>query len=103
MADEMRYQQAGVPRREFTEARNQLNQWRGWFSRPENLGVRPPSSGRPMHQVMNGGPYVVSGGVPLKEIAPVQTLNGENVDWHVLPRDRRVARPLCALPVRSLQ
>ena len=50
------YQQAGVPRREFTEARNQLNQWRGWFSQPENvpvlkefLGVRPPLSGRPMH------------------------------------------------------
>lgn len=35
-------------------------------------------------QVMRGGPYVVSGGVPLKEMAPVQTLNGEAVAWHEL-------------------
>ncbi len=47
-------------------------------------------------QVMSGGPYVVSGGVPLKEIAPVQTLNGENVDWHVL-RELEETRDLYAL------
>lgn len=47
-------------------------------------------------QVMSGGPYVVSGGVPLKEIAPVQTLNGENIDWHVL-RELDETRDLYAL------
>ena len=47
-------------------------------------------------QVMNGGPYVVSGGVPLKEMAPVQTLNGENVDWHVL-REIDESRDMYAL------
>lgn len=47
-------------------------------------------------QVMNGGPYVVSGGVPLTEMAPVQTLNGENVDWHVL-RELDESRDLYAL------
>ena len=47
-------------------------------------------------QVMNGGPYVVSGGVPLREMAPVQTLNGENVDWHVL-RELDESRDMYAL------
>ena len=54
-------------------------------------------------QVMNGGPYVVSGGVPLKEIAPVQTLNKENVDWHVLREIDEFPRPLRPLPLRPLQ
>ncbi len=47
-------------------------------------------------QVMNGGPYVVSGGVPLKEMAPVQTLNGEPLAWHVL-REIDESRDLYAL------
>ena len=47
-------------------------------------------------QVMNGGPYVVSGGVPLKEMAPVHTFNGEPVDWHVL-REIDESRDMYAL------
>lgn len=30
------------------------------------------------------GPYIVSGPIPIREMAPVHTLNGEPVDWHVL-------------------
>jgi hypothetical protein len=28
------------------------------------------------------GPYLVSGDVPLSEMAPVHSYNGEPVDWH---------------------
>jgi CDGSH-type Zn-finger protein len=35
-------------------------------------------------KVRPNGPYLVSGQVPLREMAPVHTLNGEPVDWHVL-------------------
>jgi CDGSH-type Zn-finger protein len=34
--------------------------------------------------IIPNGPYRVSGGVPLKEMAPVLTFNGEPIDWHVL-------------------
>ena len=35
-------------------------------------------------RVIESGPYRVSGGIPLKEMAPVQTLNGEPIAWHTL-------------------
>lgn len=35
-------------------------------------------------EVTVGGPYRVYGAVPLKEMAPVHTFNGEPVDWHTL-------------------
>jgi CDGSH-type Zn-finger protein len=35
-------------------------------------------------EVTTNGPYVVHGDVPLTEMAPVHTFNGEPVDWHTL-------------------
>ncbi len=35
-------------------------------------------------KIRPNGPYLVSGELPLREMAPVHTLNGEPVDWHVL-------------------
>jgi CDGSH-type Zn-finger protein len=35
-------------------------------------------------RVIKGGPYEVVGGVPLLEMAPVLTFNGEPIDWHRL-------------------
>lgn len=35
-------------------------------------------------EIEENGPYVVSGPLPITEMAPVHTLNGEPVDWHVL-------------------
>lgn len=35
-------------------------------------------------EVTSNGPYVVHGDVPLVEMAPVHTFNGEPVDWHTL-------------------
>lgn len=38
----------------------------------------------PRIKVRPNGPYLVSGELPLREMAPVHTLNGEPVDWHLL-------------------
>ena len=46
----------GVPRREFTQARNQLTDWREWFAKPHNQLLfregfhldRPPESSKPL-------------------------------------------------------
>jgi CDGSH-type Zn-finger protein len=35
-------------------------------------------------EIQPNGPYRVYGGIPLKEMAPVHTFNGEPVDWHVI-------------------
>ena len=35
-------------------------------------------------RINEGGPYVVTGGVPLREMAPVHTMNGEPIAWHDL-------------------
>ena len=35
-------------------------------------------------EIEPNGPYVVIGGVPLTEMAPVQTFNGEPIEWHTL-------------------
>ena len=35
-------------------------------------------------EIEPGGPYIVHGDVPLSEMAPVHTFNGEPVDWHTL-------------------
>jgi CDGSH-type Zn-finger protein len=39
---------------------------------------------KPRIEIERDGPYVVWGDVTLKEMAPVQTFNGEPVDWHTL-------------------
>jgi CDGSH-type Zn-finger protein len=38
----------------------------------------------PRIEITPNGPYVVHGDVPLSEMAPVLTFNGEPVDWHTL-------------------
>jgi len=45
-------------------------------------------------QVEAGGPYTVYGDLPLKEMAPVHTFNGEPVDWHTLREIPVRSRPL---------
>lgn len=35
-------------------------------------------------EITPNGPYVVHGDVPLREMAPVHTFNGEPVEWHTL-------------------
>jgi CDGSH-type Zn-finger protein len=35
-------------------------------------------------EIQPNGPYLVHGGLPLTEMAPVHTFNGEPVDWHRL-------------------
>ncbi len=35
-------------------------------------------------KIQANGPYLVSGDVPLSEMAPVHTYNGEPIDWHRL-------------------
>lgn len=48
-------------------------------------------------EVEKNGPYVVHGDIPLKEMAPVHTFNGEPVDWHTLREipPKRGATELC--------
>lgn len=46
----------------------------------------------PRIKIQPDGPYLVSGDLPLSEMAPVHTYNGEPVDWHrteeaAVPRD----------------
>jgi CDGSH-type Zn-finger protein len=38
----------------------------------------------PWIEITANGPYRVSAGVPLKEMAPVHTFNGEPIAWHTL-------------------
>ena len=47
-------------------------------------------------EIQKDGPYRVFGAVPLKEMAPVQTFNGEPIDWHTL-RELPVPTELCEL------
>ena len=44
----------------------------------------PAAPTRARVQVRKNGPYVVQGDVPVYEMAPVHTFNGEPVDWHTL-------------------
>ena len=44
--------------------------------------------------VTENGPYVVSGAVPLTEMAPVPTFNGEPIAWHTVRDLPAAAEPL---------
>jgi CDGSH-type Zn-finger protein len=41
-------------------------------------------------EIQKNGPYRVFGGIPLKEMAPVHTFNGEPVAWHDLKEAKSV-------------
>jgi CDGSH-type Zn-finger protein len=49
-----------------------------------SMGRRINVDEQPVIQIEVNGPYIVSGAVPITEMAPVHTLNGEPVDWHIL-------------------
>lgn len=44
----------------------------------------PAIDGEPRIEIEVNGPYIVNGPLPITEMAPVHTLNGEPVDWHAL-------------------
>jgi len=48
----------------------------------------------PRIEIKPDGPYVVHGGVPLLEMAPVHTFNGEPIAWHTLHEIPVRGRPI---------